>query len=196
MVGLIDGTEHITRSHFQQERDAIVLLGEPTAQMGASEYLARIHGVVAGAPPRCDLDAERATIEALLEAIQGGAVRSAHDCSDGGLAVALAECCIMNRGEQHGARIDLTHWSELPTRALLFGEAQARVVVSTSLPETVIEIARQRGIPARVIGQVGAVGEPLQIIFAEGALSSPLARLDDAYHETLPRIMSMPVGGT
>jgi phosphoribosylformylglycinamidine synthase len=193
MVGLVESLEHITRSHFQQERDAIVLLGEPTTEIGASEYLARIHGIVAGAPPACDLDAERATIEALLEAIQGNVIRSAHDCSDGGLAVALAECCIMNRGAQHGANVDLTHWRQLPTRALLFGEAQARVVVSTPMPETVLGIAKKHGIPARLIGQVGAVGEPLQITVADARISTPLAKLDEAYHETLPRIMATPV---
>src|SRR5689334_25405070 len=60
MVGLIESLDHITRSHFQAEGNSIVLLGEPTAELGASEYLARIHGVVAGAPPACNLHAERA----------------------------------------------------------------------------------------------------------------------------------------
>jgi phosphoribosylformylglycinamidine synthase len=194
MVGLIDSVDHITRSHFQSERDAIVLLGEPTSELGASEYLARIHGVVAGPPPACDLSAERALIDALLEGIQGGVVRSAHDCSDGGLAVALAECCIMNREEQFGARIDLSHWGEIPDRALLFGEAQGRVVVSTSLPDTVISIAQKHGVPARLIGHVGAIGDAVQITTATSRIAAPIARLDDLYHETLPRIMSTPVG--
>jgi phosphoribosylformylglycinamidine synthase len=88
-------------------------------------------------------------IDALLDAIQAGVVRSAHDCSDGGLAVALAECCIMDRGEQFGATVDLTHWKELPARALLFGEAQGRVIVSTSMPETVLSVARTHGADAR-----------------------------------------------
>ena len=193
MVGLIESLDHITRSYFQHERDAIVLLGEPTAEIGASEYLARVHGMVAGPPPKCDLDAERALIDALLEAIEGGVVRSAHDCSDGGLAVALAECCVMNREEQFGARIDLSHWPEVPVRALLFGEAQARVVVSTPMPDTVARIAQKYGVPARVIGHVGSVGDALQITTAAGASSASLSKLDDVYHETLPTIMSTPV---
>jgi phosphoribosylformylglycinamidine synthase II len=194
MVGLVESLDHITRAHFQHEGDVIVLLGEPTAEIGGSEYLSRIHRVVAGAPPACDLDMERATIDALLEAIQGGTVRSAHDCSDGGLAVALAECCVMNRGEQRGARVDVSVWRELPTRALLFGEAQARIVVSTPMPDTVLTIAKQHGVPARVIGQVGGSSDPLQITVADGRVSVTLARLDDAYHESLPRIMSTPAG--
>ncbi len=195
MVGLIESLDHITRAHFETEGDSIVLLGEPTSELGASEYLARIHGVVGGAPPACDLDAERALIDALLEAIQGGLIHSAHDCSDGGLAVALAECCVMNREVQLGARIDLSHWREIPTRALLFGEAQGRVVVSTSMPDTVATIARKHRVPARVIGSVGAVGDPVQITTSSGRINTPLATLDEAYHETISRIMSTPVAG-
>ncbi|HTI64523.1 MAG TPA: phosphoribosylformylglycinamidine synthase subunit PurL [Gemmatimonadaceae bacterium] len=190
MVGLIDSLAHITRSTFQRQHDWIVLLGEPNAEIGGSEYLARIHGTVAGRPPACDLAAERALIDALLEAIRAGMVRSAHDCSDGGLAVALAECCIMDRTDQHGATIDLTHWRALPDRALLFGEAQGRIVVSTTTPATVLDIAAARGVAARIIGQVGPLGAPLQISTAAVRFIAPLARLDDAYHETIPRIMS------
>jgi phosphoribosylformylglycinamidine (FGAM) synthase-like enzyme len=129
-------------------------------------------------------------IDALIEAIQGGVVRSAHDCSDGGLAVALAECCIMDRGCQRGATVDLKHWRELPTRALLFGEAQGRVVISTNMPDTVLGIAKKYGVPGRIIGQVGALGAPLHITTATNELTGPLAKLDDAYHEAIPRIMS------
>jgi phosphoribosylformylglycinamidine synthase len=190
MVGLIESTAHITRSHFQEEHDVIVLLGDPTASLGASEYLSRIHGVVGGAPPAVDLDAERSLIEALLEAIKGGVVRSAHDCADGGLAVALAECCVMDREAQRGATIDLKHWRELPDRALLYGEAQGRAIVSTDMPDTVLGIAKSRGVPARIIGRVGALGAPLQISTASTELVAPLARLDEAYHEAIPRLMA------
>jgi phosphoribosylformylglycinamidine synthase len=193
MIGLIDSTNHITRSHFQNEHDTIVLLGEPTSELGASEYLSRIHGLVAGAPPACDLDAERALIEALLEAIRGGVVESAHDCSDGGLAVALAECCIMDRGAQYGAAVDLSAWPELAARALLFGEAQARAVVTTRMPDSLLAIARKHHVPARVIGRVGALGAPLDIKASSGHLTASLDGLDDAYHESIPRIMSQAV---
>ena len=190
MVGLIDSIAHITRAHFQNEGDSIVLLGVPTAELGGSEYLAHIHGTVAGPPPACNLESERALIDALIEAIQSGVVRSAHDCADGGLAVALAECCIMDRETQFGATVDLTHWKELSTRALLFGEAQGRVIVSTSMPETVLGIARKHAVPSRVIGRVRAPGTPLQITMGAARLDAPLAELDDAYHESIRRIMS------
>jgi phosphoribosylformylglycinamidine synthase II len=190
MVGLIDSLAHITPAHFQEEHDFIVLLGEPTAHIGASEYLARIHGVVAGSPPPCDLHAERALIDAVLDAIAAGVVRSAHDCSDGGLAVALAECCMMNRDGQRGATVDLSRWREVPDRALLFGEAQGRILVSTAMPDTVVAIARTHGVSAAAIGRVRSVSTSLQISTATTRMDVPLRRLDEPYHEAIPRIMS------
>jgi hypothetical protein len=101
----------------------------------------------------------------------------------------------MDRNAQRGAKIDLSYWSELPARAVLFGEAQARAVVSTNMPDTLISIARKHGVPARTIGQVGELGAPLQITLASTSLTSDLARLDDAYHETIPRIMAQSASG-
>jgi phosphoribosylformylglycinamidine synthase II len=193
MVGLIDSLAHITRSQFRNEGDAIVLLGEPTAELGGSEYLSRIHGTVAGAPPACDLDRERVLIDALLESIATGAVNSAHDCADGGLAVALAECCMMDRNKQFGATIDLTSWANVPARALLFGEAQARVVISTLNADAVLAIAKKHGVPARIIGRVTGAGGPLQISGSTARLDASLAELDEAYHESIRSIMSQSI---
>jgi phosphoribosylformylglycinamidine synthase len=190
MIGLIEHTAHITRAHFDEEGHSIVLLGEPSAHVGASEYLARIHGLVAGSPPPVDLHGERALIDGLLDAIAAGLVHSAHDCSDGGLAVALAECCIMNRELERGATIDLSAWSALPERSLLFGEAQGRVIVTTTMPDTLLRIANDHEVPAHVIGQVGAVGAPLQITTGRSRIVAPLDRLDEAYYEAIPGIMS------
>jgi phosphoribosylformylglycinamidine synthase len=190
MVGLIDSLSHITRSGFTTEGDDIVLLGEPSDELGGSEYLARIHDVVAGAPPHCDLAREKATIDALLDAIRAGAVRSAHDCSDGGLAVAVAECCIADEDGTIGAEIELTKWSSIPTRALLFGEAQARIIVSTAESPTVLELARKHGVPARVIGQVRARENGLTIRIGERVIRAPLHVLAHAYHDAIPEIMN------
>ena len=190
MVGIVESLSHITRANFQDAGDTIVLLGEPSDHIGGSEYLSRIHGVVAGSPPACDLAAERRLIDVLLDAIGQGVVRSAHDCSDGGLAVAIVECCIMDRAALRGATIDLSAWPTLPDRALLYGEAQARAVVSTSSPEAVLATAARHGVPARAIGTVGPTGAPVQITTRSARIVAPLARLDAAYHETIPRIMS------
>ena len=100
MVGLIEQPEHITTQWFKDEGDAIILLGDvadtndPLRGLGGSAYLQRIHGLKAGSPPRCDLEKEKELHLALRALIHSGAVKSAHDCSEGGLAVALAECCI------------------------------------------------------------------------------------------------------
>jgi len=190
MVGLVDSLAHITRSAFSTPGDAIVLLGENSDELGGSEYLARIHGEVAGRPPRCDLPRERALIAALLEAIRDGTVRSAHDCADGGLAIALAECVMMERAQPTSARVDLSPWKSLPRRALLFGEAQGRVVLSTPDPVAVLAIATRHGVPARTIGEVTAASAPFTIAFGEATLTVAVSALADAYHEAIPRVMS------
>jgi phosphoribosylformylglycinamidine synthase subunit PurL len=190
MVGLIDDLDRITRAHFSTERDTIVLLGNMTAEIGGSEYLARVHGVVAGAPPVCDLARERNLIEAVLAAIGAGVVRSAHDCSDGGLAVALAECCIIDRGRPLGARIDLSDFDQLPMRAILFGEAQGRVIISTPDPAALREIALRHGVTSTVIGEVASADDPLEIVLRKQRITASLPWLDRLYYETIPDIMT------
>ena len=190
MVGLIDDLDSITRSHFSTEGDTIVLLGTPTAELGGSEYLARVHHLVAGAPPHCDLKAERDLIEAVLASIEAGVVRSAHDSSDGGLAVALAECCIIDRGRPLGARIDLSSFAALPMRALLFGEAQARIIISTPDPTALREVATRHGVTSTTIGTVASADDPLEIRVGSRTVTASLPWLDRLYFETIPDIMT------
>ncbi len=189
MVGVVEKLEHITRSAFSHDGDAIILFGEPTNEIGASEYLSRVHGVTAGAPPACDLARERAAIDALLESIAAGLVHNAHDCSDGGLAVALAECCVGAEESRAGADIDLSAWSALPLRALLFGEAQARIIVGSAAPEKVLAIAAKHGVPAKRIGTVRASSPSLAITVGARRIDAPLARLARAFHDAIPTIM-------
>jgi phosphoribosylformylglycinamidine synthase len=190
MIGLIDDLSHIMRATFQHDGDAVLLLGEMGGELGGSEYLATIHHEVIGAPPRCDVGRERAVIEALLEAIRSGVVSSAHDCSDGGLAVALAECCIANRECESGAEIDLSAYSTLANRAILFGESQGRILISSVAPERILEIANRFDVPCAVIGRVRRQAETLDITLPEGSMRSPLSRLRRAYHATIPSIMA------
>jgi phosphoribosylformylglycinamidine synthase II len=190
MVGLIDDLSHVTRATFQRDGEAVLLLGEMGGELGGSEYLATIHGEVLGAPPRCDLNLEKKVIDSLLEAIRAGAVSSAHDCSDGGLAIALAECCVADLDCQSGAEIDLSAWGSIPNRGVLFGETQGRIVISSSAPERVLEIAAKAGVPCARIGTVRRHSDNLAIKLAGSALKAPLARLRRAYHDTIPSIMS------
>jgi len=189
MLGVIDSLEHITRSTFRNEGDAIVLLGDCTDEIGGSEYLATIHGAIGGAPPACDLDHERDLIATLLEAIRAGIVTSAHDCSDGGLAIAVAECIMSDSGQMLGADIDLGAWDSLPLRAVLFGEAQGRVVVSSGEADRVLEIAARNGIPARVIGTVTEMAAGLTIRAGGKVLKIGTEQAAVAYHQAIPRIM-------
>ena len=190
MVGLADDIDHVTRATFRRAGDTIILLGEPTSELGASEYLSRIHGATAGAPPRCDLEAERALIDGLLEAIRASVVSSAHDCSDGGLAVALAECVMARRDRPLSATVDLSSWASLDRRALLFGEAQGRVVVSTDSPADVERIAAAHKVPAKRIGVVERADEPFRIRYSGGELVAPVAKIASAYHDAIPSIMT------
>ncbi len=190
MVGVLDSLDHATPSAFQHAGDSIVLFGENTAELGASEYLQRVHGLAIGAPPACDPAVEGRLIDALLDAIRAGHVKSAHDCSDGGLAVALAECAMMRREHALGFSVDLTPWSDLPLRALLFGEAQARVVISTSSPEAVLAAARTHGVPAQVLGRVTDASEGVDFLIGAVSAHSAIAPLARAFHDTIPGIMN------
>ncbi|HEX6924405.1 MAG TPA: phosphoribosylformylglycinamidine synthase subunit PurL [Longimicrobiaceae bacterium] len=188
MVGLVEDLAHVTRSAFQGTGDAIVLLGRNTDEIGGSEYLRTIHGLVAGDAPALDLETERSLQQALLEAIRSGLVRSAHDCSDGGLAVALVEGAI---GGDSLFGIDVELADELPEAALLFGETQSRVVVSTA-PKTVdrlLSLMETRGVPAARIGTVGEVGGQFRIRTGNGGIDAPIQELALIYERAIPRRM-------
>jgi len=190
MVGVLDDVSRATGLAFRGPGDPIVLLGDLTNELGASEYLSWIHGVVAGAPPACDLKRERALIETLVESIQAGHVISAHDCSEGGLAVALAECCIANPNAQVGATVSLTQWDHLPARAMLFGEAQGRAVLTAANLPALLAIAGKHGVPAQVIGSTTPPTDGLSIAVPGTNLTATLAELSYAYHGALERAMS------
>ncbi|MGI8620110.1 MAG: phosphoribosylformylglycinamidine synthase subunit PurL [Gemmatimonadaceae bacterium] len=192
MLGLIDDLAHVTRSTWSVDDDVIVLLGEMLGGLGASEYLARVHGVVAGTPPECDPAVERDVIECLLECIREGHVHSAHDCSDGGVAVALAECAIADRSRMVGAEIDLSAWDGIPLRELLYSEAQGRIIVT--VPETslgrVAQIAVGHLIPPMMLGRVRTGSRELRIDAGPGrTFVAPLEQLAAAYHDAIPAIM-------
>jgi phosphoribosylformylglycinamidine synthase len=123
-------------------------------------------------------------------------VSSAHDCSDGGLAIALAECCVADLECQSGAEVDLSVFGSIPNRGVLFGETQARIVISSSAPERVLEIAAKAGVPCARIGKVRRTSDILAIRLAGSTVTAPLARLRRAYHDTIPSIMSRTVEHT
>ena len=188
MVGVLEDVEKRVRAGFREEGAVIVLLGSNTAELGGSEYLKVIHGLVAGDAPNVDLDAERALQEAVLELADECLLQSAHDCAEGGLAVALAESAL---AETDGFGIDVELDDDLDAAALLFGEAQGRIVVSCheSSLANVLRIAANHGVPGRQIGKVGRAGGNFTIRARHGAIAVPISRLADAYRDAIPAIM-------
>jgi phosphoribosylformylglycinamidine synthase subunit PurL len=220
VVGLIEKPEHVTTQWFKDEGDAIILLGEPVDAgdplqgLGGSAYLQVAHGRKNGTPPRCDLETARTLHTTLLGLIQSGLVKSAHDCSEGGLAVCLAEGCISQLVAREtprliGAHIDLTFPAASSENAgnqdkpaalsrdaatcrldaLLFGETQSRVVVTCNPLDAlkVVERAKLLGVPARQIGRVG--GDKLTVKAPAGEFSAPVAELHDAWWHSIARAM-------
>ena len=192
MVGVLDSIEHVTRSTFENEGDTILLLGETREELGGSEYLATIHSTIAGQPPICDLEMERRAIDALLEAIGAGAITSAHDCSDGGLAVAVAECCIANLDMQLGADVNVSDDSTGSARSAFFGESQGRYILSSSDPAAVEQIVSSHGVRITRIGVVTDRSRGLSIQFNGSLIESDIDSLSDAWHNSIPSIMSAP----
>jgi phosphoribosylformylglycinamidine synthase subunit PurL len=194
MVGVIDSLSHVTRSAFGNPGDTILLMGETKEELGGSEYLATVHGVVGGCPPECDLAKEKAAIEALHEAIVSGAVCSAHDCSDGGLAVALAECCVANASAQTGASVDLDaayrDMNGISARSVFFGESQGRFIVSSRAPAIVENIAVKHGVPVHAIGIVLDRHDGFTVTLGDHAIKTSVKSLSAAWHDAIPLIMS------
>ncbi|NDD63693.1 MAG: hypothetical protein EBZ36_06920 [Acidobacteria bacterium] len=190
MLGLVEESRHVTTQWFKELDDVILLLGLTRADLGASELLLELTGEVRGAVPRLDLDLELAVQRTCLEAIRQGLVRSAHDCSEGGLAVALAECCFASYGHSAtGATIDLTAHAALggvsdPVK-LLFAESPSRIIISVRPGDvdSLLAIARDAGAPCSHIGLVTA--DRLQIQCGELLVDESVADLERSWSSGL-----------
>jgi len=157
MVGLIaDVGKHITQ-WFKDGGDVIALLGETREELGGSEYMKQVHGIVAGEPPKIDLEAESNLVRALLEAADRGILKSAHDLSEGGIALSLAESCFTPENTL-GITVELS--GTIRGDALLFSESQARALVSLDGKNAGIlkTISESNNVPMSVIGRVGGTG--------------------------------------
>lgn len=155
MVGLIEDAERTMTQWFKSEGDDIILLGHTREDLGGSEYLKVVQAREQGSPPYLNLDTEKGLQDCVLSLIRGGLLQSAHDCSDGGIAVALAESCISGSEWTRGAVVTLPK-GRLRNDAVLFGESQSRVVISVkpSQRQAVLDHAKSSGVPADVIGRV------------------------------------------
>ena len=158
MVGLLEDVEKRVRMPFARAGHVVALLGETRDELGGSEFLRTIRSRDEGPSPQVDLSAERRLVDMLVALAAHRKLASAHDVSDGGLAVALAECA-MKSGL--GAEVSLD--VELRPSALLFGESTGRALVTfaSGAESAVRAIAQQSGVPLQVIGRVG--GDRLRI---------------------------------
>jgi phosphoribosylformylglycinamidine synthase len=184
MVGLLeDWTRHAV-SHFPESGLAVVLLGENREELGGSEWLKLRHGREAGHPPAVDLDAEAKLLELLPDAVSQGLAHSAHDVSEGGLAVALAECCFTGPTP---IGVSVTLEDAIRPDALLFGESTGRVVIASSEPDRLLALAAKHGVPARCIGETG--GERLRVSPPGDDIwiDSEVEALRQIHREAIPR---------
>jgi phosphoribosylformylglycinamidine synthase len=185
VVGLLEHADRVVSRRFRSSGDAIVLLGEGRGELGGSEYLKVAHGVVRGLPPELDLETERALQSLLVELANARLMRSAHDCSDGGLAVTLAECTFDSDGIGAEVSIDavaVSKRTDTSRAAALFGESASRVIVSVAADSTakVLERASAAGVPARVIGRTG--GDTIRIaVGGERAVALAVADAERAW---------------
>jgi phosphoribosylformylglycinamidine synthase len=215
VLGVIEDVSHVLKIAFREEGDLIILLDGSASVVGAqhlsraesrdaapllgtqrefssSEYSKTIAGIVAGEPPAIDLAAEKRLIDCLVALAAEGAVQSAHDISDGGLAVTLAESCFTPVGTEPapsalGATVGLDDASS--AESVLFGERGARAAVSVSPPKLarVLEIARQYNVAAREIGTV-IRDNAFRIQYKGSAvINAPVSTLRDAWANSLER---------
>ncbi len=192
MVGIVEDPRHITTQWFKGEDRAIILLGSTGNDLGASEYALATLGRLEGKVPKLDLDLERRVQQACLKIIQAGLVESAHDCSDGGLAVAIAESCFSSyRREAVGFEVNLE--GELSAAALLFAETPSRIVLSAAdgNVDRILNLAAEHGVTASVIGRTG--NERLIInVKGERVIDRSVAEVESAWRDMLPKMLEIP----
>ncbi len=193
MVGLIEDVRRVVQPGFKCEADLIALLGTTADDLALSEYAVTVLQVPVseliggGKVPEVDLKLEKAVQDTCLEAAEAGLLQSAHDCSDGGLAVTLAESCFssLNR-DAIGADLNLS--GVLPVSTLLFAESPSRIVISFSEQhrESIAALAQQHNVPLTILGKVG--GKTLQLRVNEAAaVDTPVADLEGAWRNSLPQ---------
>ena len=194
MVGLLERVDHAVPSHASAAGDLVFALGETRAELGGSAYWEAVHDCRGGEPPVVQLDAERRLIDFLVASARQRLLRSAHDCADGGLAIALAELAIGGpyQGVGFGLAIDLQSYAtDLDAATLLFSESHGRAVV-TCAPEraaAITALAGEHGVPAFAAGTVGEPGGRFKVHLRDAVIDQPVDRLQQLYFSAIPRRM-------
>jgi phosphoribosylformylglycinamidine synthase len=194
MIGLLARADRAVPSHARAAGDVVFVLGETRAELGASQLWEALYGFVGGQPPRVNLAVERRLVDYLVTAAERGLLRSAHDCSHGGLGVALAEVAMGGPYDETGVGLDIdltAHASGLAAVDLLFSESQGRAVV-TCAPEratAVAALAQELGVPAQRVGTVARTGAPMRLRLRDATIEHPVERLRQVYFSSVSRRM-------
>jgi len=194
MIGLLTRADRAVPSHARAPGDGVYVLGETRAELGGSAYWEVCEEFIGGQPPRVDLEVEKRLIEFLVTGAERGLFRSAHDCSHGGLGVALAEVAMGGPYQEagFGLDVDLTpHAARLTSHELLFSESHGRAVI-TCAPEraaAVEALAGELGVPLCRAGTMGAMDGAFRLTLRDGAIDEPVTRLRDVYYSAIPRRM-------
>ena len=189
MVGVIDDIGKTITQDFKKDGDLIILIGETKNELGGSQYLQVIHNQKKGPVPQLDLNLEKKVQDAVLNLINNGLLDSAHDCSEGGLAVAVAECCITGKDKMIGAEISLDD-KGMRKDALLFGETQSRFIVSLlAVKQTDVEkILTDKKVPFTLVGKTG--GKDFRIMVGgEKIVDMPVTELSDIWRGGLAKYL-------
>ncbi|MBK8552033.1 MAG: phosphoribosylformylglycinamidine synthase subunit PurL [Ignavibacteria bacterium] len=207
MLGLIEDVDKVMTSYFKKENDIVLVIGKsstvnresskvnegekdksqirnPKSQIGASEYLNTIHNLVRGDAPDIDLEYEKRLQEFVLKLIDESLINSAHDISDGGIAVALAECCVMNRGKEIGCEVNFSHEERKDFQ--LFAETQSSIIISAEQInlKKISDFAKEYGTDVLKIGTTK--GNRLKINLD---IDMPLREIQEAYYNSITEIM-------
>jgi len=185
VLGLIEKPEHITNMALKADGDAVIIAGETFPELDGSEYYHTL-GLSGVAAPKLDFELENRTQRMVLESIRSGVVTACHDCSKGGVAVAMTEMAIIGR---RGADVDIRKMpaGKMRDDELLFSESNSRFLLTTRDPERVLKMFRTKDIPANEIGVVG--GDALSFRLPTGNLRVELSEVQDAYEKSLQRIL-------
>jgi phosphoribosylformylglycinamidine synthase len=197
MVGLVEDVRRVVQPGFKQAGDLVALLGTTANDLSLSEYAAVIEGrsteemLAHGVVPKLDLQTERAVQQVCLEAAEAGWLTAAHDCADGGLAVALAECCFSSLNRPAiGAQLDLSDsvTGSLPAASILFSESPSRIILSfrAAAHAAIAELADRAQCSFALIGQVGGDSLSIKLAGAE-AISLPVGELENVWRTSLAK---------
>ncbi len=192
MIGLVEDLDQVCTPDFKQEGDAIFLIGESLPELGGSEYLKVQFKLETGKPPELNLELEKKVQDFVLQEIQGGLIKSAHDCSEGGLAVALAESCISG-----GLGAEITLVRRFRGDALLFGETQSRIIITIDANRGVELVKKlvDAGVPYSQLGKTGGDALVINVVnpgctgCGGNLVNLPVARLDEVWRGAIPCLM-------